>query len=182
MLIAEGIVKYGMLIKDQQRFGYLTDKIPVMGYEEQSAGIGLKCGFQGFSGGNVHVVGRLIQQKEIRPALEKLGQYQTGFFTAGQGRDFFGSCFSGEKECPENLPDILLCKRRKQFMEMFRHGEIGRKSSGLLVKISDQDIEPQAAGTFYRRQQSGGRFQKSRLSGTVGTDDTDFLSASNSQG
>ena len=45
-----------------------------------------------------HLVGRLIQQKEIRPALEKLGQYQTGFFTAGQGRDFFGSCFSGEKE------------------------------------------------------------------------------------
>ena len=65
---------------------------------------------------------------------------------------------------------------------LFRHGEIGRKSSGLLVKISDQNIEPQAAGAFYRRQQSGGRFQKSRLSGTVGTDDTDLLSASNSQG
>ena len=70
MLISKGIIEDGLLIKNEQGFGYLPDKIPVMRDEEQGSCIGAESRFQRLFGRNIHMVGGFIQHQEIRAALQ----------------------------------------------------------------------------------------------------------------
>ena len=56
-----------------------------MGDEEQRAGVGHQRLGQIFAGVDVQVVGRLVEEKQIRPFQHDLREAQTGQLAAGQG-------------------------------------------------------------------------------------------------
>ena len=57
--------------------------------------------FQNFDGGDVQVVGRLVQQQQIGPGQDQLGQLQAAALAAAQIADPAEGLVIGEQEAPQ---------------------------------------------------------------------------------
>jgi hypothetical protein len=63
---------------------HVVQEVPVMGYGEDRAGVALQMSFQPLHRFGVEVVGRLVQQQEIRLRNQQLAQRDSTPLTAGQ--------------------------------------------------------------------------------------------------
>ena len=70
------VVYKGAVAQIQDSGGRLVDKVPVMADIEDGAGVLLQGFLQDLLGGNVQMVGRLVQQQEVGLGQHQLGQRQ----------------------------------------------------------------------------------------------------------
>ena len=173
---------YGAVLENQKGFSCLPDEIAVVGDEKKRPCICLKCGLQCLAGRNIHVIGRLVPKEEVRSRLEELCQDQPGTFASGQAPDFFAGILSRKEKGAQNAPHFFFSEGRKTVMEMFCHCFVGGEGGAHLIKTGgDHSVAPQTF-SFQRGQETGGCLEKCSLSGAVGSDDADLLSAPDAEG
>ena len=96
MLVAKGVIYSTVILKNQNRFRHLANKIPIMGNKQNRSGIGAECRFQRFLRRNVHMVGRLIQNQEICLRKHQLGKGNTPTFSTTAFRNQFKNIILGK--------------------------------------------------------------------------------------
>ena len=65
VIIVSDIIDKSLVDQFQNPGGSLVDKVPVMGYVQNRAGIFVECLLQNFFGSNIQVVGRLVKNQKI---------------------------------------------------------------------------------------------------------------------
>ena len=181
MPVSKWVIGYPTVLKNQQRIRHLFNEITIMGNKEHSAFVSSKSRFQGFSGRNIHMIGRLVQHQEVRPFFKDFCQYEPGFLPAGKIADRFLHISPFKKPCCQFIPDIFLRHGWKKVMKMFQHFLVRCQCRRLLIKISRFYMKPQLAFSLDRCQKSRYCLEKSRLAGTVWPDNADLLSPSDAQ-
>ena len=121
MPVSKWVIGYPTVLKNQQRIRHLFNEITIMGNKKHSAFVSSKSRFQGFSGRNIHMIGRLVQHQEVRPFFKDFCQYEPGFLPAGKVADCFLHICPFKKPCRQFIPDIFLRHGGKKVMKMFQH-------------------------------------------------------------
>ena len=83
-----------------------VQKIAVMADDQHRAAVGLEVIFQPFHGFQVQVVGRLVQDQQIRTLQQQTGQAQTSLLTAGKDARQFDPGIHREAHTVEHLFDL----------------------------------------------------------------------------
>ena len=92
-------IKLYLLMANHQNFrGDSVDQMTIMGDETQGPSIALEGKFQHFPRGNVEVIGRLIEEQEIRRLDENLTQKQATPLSTTQDRDLLKDIVAFKEE------------------------------------------------------------------------------------
>ena len=128
-----------------------------MGDEQQRSGIGAERRFQCFLRLNIHVVRRLVQNEEIRSALQKLCKHQPRLLPSRE-RGYRSLRHAPSKQIgPQNAARLLFRQRRKQVVKMICHCFFRRHLGRKLVKISHGNIDSDGHFPVQRRKETCNR-------------------------
>ena len=115
-----------------------------MGDEKHRALICLQQIFQRFLSHDVHVIGGLIQNQQVRPSLKDFTQGQPRLFPAGKKLHLPEYVVLGEQERAKGAPRLRLGQVRKFLPEIRQHILRGSVLGRLLVKIANLHIDAKA--------------------------------------
>ena len=140
LLIAAGEIPDSSVLQQPDSLGKFLNEVPVVGYEQQHPLEFLDGRLHPFPGGNVQVVGRLIQNQQVDFLVHQHTQPQPGLLTAGQVPHLLEHILPLEQERTQPISGSL--RRAVLFVE---HGVV--KASLRVVKVDDLGKIPK----FYRR-------------------------------
>ena len=143
MLIGKRVVHGFPVFKNQDAVRHLANQVAVVGYKENGPRVGLKSRLQGLLSRNVHMVGGLVQNQEIRTADQKLRQHQAGLFPSRQGGNFLRPIGSGKQIHTQGFSGLLLRHGREKAGKMLQHRLVRLEPGRILVKVPDGDIGAQ---------------------------------------
>ena len=92
--------------------GRLVDEVSVVGYIQDGAGVVPYCILQYLFGCDVQVVGRLVEDQEIRFREHQFCERYTSAFPTAQRTDLFEDIITGKKKCCKHIPDFRIRKSR----------------------------------------------------------------------
>ena len=84
----------------------IVEEIAVVADHKDRTGVALEVAFQPFHRGKIQVVGRLVQNKDIRLFQQELCQTQTGQLTAGQNAHILAPCILRKAHAGQHLFDV----------------------------------------------------------------------------
>ena len=154
MPIAKGIVHGSPALKNQQRLRHLVHEIAVVGHHQKRPLVGLKKLLQHLLRLDIHVVRRLVQNEEIRPALQKLRQKKPGFLSARQRAHGLRRLPAAKEISPQGAPNLLLAHGWKQVVKMLQHRLVGFHLRRLLVEVPDCHLVSNRKLPLERRHKS----------------------------
>ena len=79
-----------------------------MADNDQCRGVGQQSRFQRLKGFHIQIIGRFVEDQQIRGLDQQLGENDTVSLTAGQGRHPSHGAFRREQEVGEIADDVLL--------------------------------------------------------------------------
>ena len=82
IIVVSQVLGEFFLVQMEDSRSCIVDKIPVMGYIQQCTGLAKQRAFQNFPGGDIQMVGRFVQNQEVRFREHELGQGQPAAFSA----------------------------------------------------------------------------------------------------
>ena len=100
--------------------GYFIQKIPVVGNDKYCALIIQQVGFQPRDGRHIQMVGRFIQNDEIRLAQQKLAQGNPGFLPSGKRGGLFGKFFLRKTKSLEDTGDFAFIAIAVRLFKLMR--------------------------------------------------------------
>jgi hypothetical protein len=143
-----------------------------MADDDQRAAAAVEFAFQPFDGGEVEMVGGLVQQQDIGRGRQHPRQRRAARLAAGQ----IGRRFVAVK--PELLQDearlIMIVARPEAGFDISQRGRVVPKVR-LLRQIADGGARLHEAAAAVRLDQAGCDFQECRFAGAVAADQADAL-------
>jgi len=141
-----------------------------MADDHERAAAAVEFAFQPFDGREIEVVGRLVQQQDIRFGRQHPRQRRAAGFTA---RDVCGVFVAVQAELLKHIAGlIMIVARRQSGFDVSQRGGKARKIR-LLRQIADGRTRLHKAGAAVGFDQAGRDLQKSRLAGAVAADQAD---------
>ena len=140
-----------VLFEDQQRADHLVEEIPVVGRHHERAGVVGQGLLEGLPGEDVEVVGRLVEDQEVRFLQNELGQCQAPLLAPAQQVHLLEDVVSAEEEPAEEVADGSLVHGRPDRPEFVQHGPVARQAGPFLVVVADVHARPQADAPGRRR-------------------------------
>ena len=150
----------------------LFQKPPVMADQHDAGGKGFQLRFQPFDGRQVEMVGRLVEQQQIR--VRRQGARQSGppRLAAGQVFRLFRA---GQAQLLEQVTGAVFLVIRPQPGDDIVHGVGERRKIRLLRQIAHGRAGLQEARAAIEGDLTGGDFQQRRLARAVASDQADAL-------
>ena len=112
---------YVALAELQNAGCHLVDEITVVRYKENGSLVACQHFFQSFLACQIHVIGRLVQDQEIRFRIENPAELQPHFFTAGELPHFLFDILTGKQKGSQCASDIVAKQVRIKTPEIVEH-------------------------------------------------------------
>src|SRR5690606_29084399 len=109
-----------------------VEEIPVVADEQNRARKLLERAFKGLDRWNIQVVGRLVQQQDIRLIKQELSQPYTGALAAGKHPDRLVNAFTAQQKHGEHIAHLLLGQLAIAH-GFFEDGGVGIEIAELLI-------------------------------------------------
>ena len=156
-----------------------VEEVPVVGNDEEGAGVVDEGLLQNVLRLHVEVVGGLVENKEVGGADEHADEGDAGAFTTGEDADFFEDVVAFKKEAAEDVAGGHFGAAGLDFFDGFEDGEVGIEFVGVvLVEEGGEgfgsEVVVAGGGLFVSRDHAA----EGGFSGTVGSDDGDFFAPS----
>ena len=143
IVIVANVVDQRLAGELQNAGGRLVDEIPVVGHVQDGAGVAVQRRFQDFLGGDVQMVGGLVQNEKIGFGEHELCQGNTTPFTAAQVFDPLEHIIPGKEECCKHISDLCFGKSWIRVGNFLKNSFIHMKNMMFLVIISDLNFGTQ---------------------------------------
>ena len=161
--------------------GFLDDvveEVPVVGNDEEGAGVVDEGLLQDVLRLHVEVVGGLVENKEVGGADEHADEGDAGTFTTGEDADLFEDVVAFEKEAAEDVASGHFGAAGLDLLDGFEDGEGGVEFVGVvLVEEGGEGFGPQFVESGGRLFLAGDHAAEGGFAGAVGPDDGDFFAA-----
>src|ERR1051325_211499 len=105
--------------------GDFIEKVMIVRYEEDRAFVALQRDVECIDGFEIEVVGRLVENKNIRLEKHEATEKDARRFATGKRLDGLGGIVSAEKHLTEQAAQSLLARERIELREPFDHGRVG---------------------------------------------------------
>ena len=142
-----------------------------MGDEQHGAVEGVDRLLQLLDGGQVQVIGRLVEDEEIDPARLKQREGRPSAFPGGQRSGRSGDVVGAEAELGQQGAHLRVRPVRHLLLEGSSQGGLGLEGRAGLVDLTDDDGRPQAGGAARGCQPAQEQRQQGGLAGAIGTRD-----------
>ena len=143
VVIISDIVDQSMVFQVQDPGGRPVDKIPVVGDVEHSSRVVDQGVLQDFLGGNVQVVGGLVQDQEVGLGEHKLCQGDPASFSAAQVFDALEHVVAGEQEGGQHVADLGVVHVGVGVLKFVKKSFLHVEYLVFLVVITDVDFRSQ---------------------------------------
>lgn len=161
--------------------GFLDDvveEVPVVGNDEEGAGVVDEGLLQDVLRLHVEVVGGLVKNKEVGRADEHADEGDAGTFATAEDADFLEDVVAFEEEAAEDVAGGHFGAAGLDFFDGFEDGEGGVELVGVvLVEEGGEGFGPQFVVAGGRLFLAGDHAAEGGFTGTVGADDGDFFAA-----
>ena len=107
-IVAELEDVLAVVLQGEDLGGHLVQQVAVVRDQHHRAAELVERRFQRLAGGDVQVVGRLIEQQQFRLGPDPLGEQQSAALAAGQARDRLEDVLAAEAERREVIADLAL--------------------------------------------------------------------------
>ena len=152
-------------------------EVAVMRGDHERSGEFQQCRLQGLARGNIQMIGRLIQQQEVRLIEQQLRQVKALAFSARQ-HPYVLEDFLSTKEEASQIGPRLLGRHRAPVEDLVQDSVIVRqRGRGLLGKVPRPKAYPGRHAAGGGRLQPGQHLQERGLTGAVGAHQADALPA-----
>ncbi len=153
----------------------LLDEGGVMADHDDCAGVIFEVFADDFLGVGVEVVGRLVEDDEVRALEEDFAEGDAGFFAGGEDADFFVDIVAIEEEVREGgaefgVGEVVAC-------DVFEDGAAFVEDFEFLGVVGDGRVFAEDDGAGERLELADNEFQKGRLSDAVFADDEELFAA-----
>ena len=142
-----------------------------MGYIKYRTGIIVQSPLENFLGSDVQMIGRLIEDQEIRIGEHQLCQRYTSPFTTTQITDQLENIISGKKKSSKHVPDLCVGKCRIIIGNFFKDRLIHMKDVVFLIVVTNLHIGTQCKGTAVCPDHIVQNLEKRSFSGSVVAND-----------
>ena len=143
-----------------------------MADDDERAAAAVEFAFQPFDGGEIEMVGRLVQQQDIGRGRQHVRQRRAAGFAAGEMRGVFVAV---KPELLEQIAGLVVVVARAETgLDIGQRGGKARKI-GLLRQIADGRAGLHEAAAAVGLDQAGRDLQQRRFAGAVAADQADAL-------
>src|SRR5688500_1436410 len=158
----------------------LAEEVAVVGYEEHRAPVLEKRIFERLAGGDVEVIGRFVEQEQVRAANHDLGQAQTVPLTTGEGSHLLEDILAGEQEGAEKVPGPGSVAPRGAY-RLPTDGRGVVDAGQLLVLVGERNVVARSDRARLGGKFAGGEAHDSALPRAIGTEQGHPLSTLDNQ-
>ena len=152
-----------------------------MGYREERAGISHQSFFHRFSGGNVQMVGRFVQNQEVGACKHQLQKGHTRLLTAGEVANLAQNLITMEQESAQITAGLLLV-HTIGVDDFIKHRHIHMQGFMLLRKITDFHPAANFYPAFGGFQLTHEDFEQGGLARTIRANERHAVPIANQEG
>ncbi len=164
-------------VETEDRGGDAVEQVAVVGDEDERAGEVEEIFFEDFKGGDVEVVGGLVEEEDVGGFEHELGDEDAGSFTAGKIADGLVELLAGEEEARGPAGDMR-CAALVDDGVGFR-GESAAEGEAVvelahLAEVDEAQGFGAADGAGGRLDFSAKEAEEGGFAAAVGADEADF--------
>ena len=117
-----------------------VDEISVMGDVENGSGVMNQRVFQNLLRGDIQMVGRLIEDQEVRLREHQLRQGNTPAFAAAQIADALKDIVAGEEKCRQHISDLRVVHIRVGVLQLVKERLVHVQNLVFLIVVTDMHL------------------------------------------
>ena len=162
-------------VRDQQQFVHrASEKVAVMGHDDESAPIGLESDRQRVAHVEIEVVGRLVEEEQGGLPPRDEGEGETGLLASREERGTHERRVPGETPSPEEVSNHLIARLRVRGGQVLHRALRGlERLHGVLGEIADGRVVAAFAAAREERKLARNASHQGRLSGPVPAEKSD---------
>ena len=111
-----------------------------MGDVENGSGIMNQRVFQNLLRGDIQMVGRLIEDQEVRLREHQLRQGNTSAFAAAQIADALKDIVAGEEKCRQHISDLRVVHIRVGVLQLVKERLVHVQNLVFLIVVTDMHL------------------------------------------
>ena len=175
--IIAGVRRAGAVVQKQQPVDDTVQEITVVRHDQQGARVVRQGLLKDLAGGDVQVVGRLVEHQQVGLGQHQLGERHAALLAAAEAADSLQHLVAREQKAAQMASHLALRPIRRHLPHLVEHGVARPQAGQFLVVIRHGDVAASAqdavVGRFLAHQQA----QQGALAGTIGPRQADLLAA-----
>jgi hypothetical protein len=169
-------------VDEQQRVGRRGEQVAIVRDDDERAVEILQRLGERLAHLDVEVVGRLVEDQELRPATHDQREHQARFLAAGEARDRRLDHVAAEVEAAEEVAQLLLARARIEAREVQHRRRFGVELLELVLReVADAEVLRDVARPVRERELAGERLDERRLARAVGAEQADAVAGEDRQ-